>query len=159
MRIAHAPCLTGHGASFSAFAKSPANGGYATIYVSMDVRDCNFTCACSDAIQEPNRGQVNREVVAPSLELPSPRRLCLKFPYNTEQTRLVIEKRTALSVFGRDARSEAAANAAASRWQRRTSTTRAKPWAVGWGNERSTGTSIKRTAFFFEGVFAHRRPS
>ena len=46
----------------------------------MDLRDCNFTCTRSDAIQEPNRGQVKREVVAPSLELPSPRRLCLKFP-------------------------------------------------------------------------------
>ena len=60
----------------------------------MDLRDGNFTCTRSDAIQEPNRGQVKREVVAPSLELPSPRRLCLKFPYNTEQTRLVIENFT-----------------------------------------------------------------
>ena len=56
----------------------------------MDVRDGNFTCTCNDAIQEPNRGQVNREVVAPSLELPSPRRLCLKFP-TTLTTRLVSE--------------------------------------------------------------------
>ena len=57
----------------------------------MDLRDGNFTCTRSDAIQEPNRGQVKREVVAPSLELPSPRRLCLKFPLQCRTTRLVIE--------------------------------------------------------------------
>ena len=87
----HSRCLIDHVIFYLVLSSLLITRGVYTLSVSMDLRDRNFTCTRSDAIQEPNRGQVKREVVAPSLELPSPRRLCLN-SLQLRTTRLVTEK-------------------------------------------------------------------